>query len=232
MTLLLVEDNAHIMDINREILIEKGYNIIEAETLSECREILKKGSPNLILLDILLPDGDGLDFCQELRSCSSDAAHVPILILSALDEKEEVIAGLKAGGDDYLTKPYDIHELVTRIETLLRRVHYADQNAKKLMAADLVCGSITIGRISGRAYVRNVDLALHKKEFELLSMFVQHKDEIIGTEKLYGKIWAVPMGNDSQALRSAISRLRKKIAHSGYVITKKRGGGYCFHKDT
>jgi DNA-binding response OmpR family regulator len=216
------------MDVNRETLKEHGYRIIEAETISQCREVLEKESPDLILLDVLLPDGDGLSFCEELRSQASDAAHVPILFLSALDEKEEVIAGLKAGGDDYLSKPYDIFELVTRIESLLRRVRYADEGAEKRMNADVICGPITISKVEGRAYINGKDLTLHKKEFELLNIFIQRKDEPIAIDELYEKIWSMSLCNDTQALRSAVSRLRTGIAGSGYAIIKERGGGYCF----
>ncbi|MCL2171616.1 MAG: response regulator transcription factor [Defluviitaleaceae bacterium] len=231
MTLLLVEDNPHIMHINRDALTAQGYHVIEAGSISQCQKILQKESPDLILLDILLPDGNGLKFCEELRKCNSENARIPILILSALDEKDEIIAGLKAGGDDYLAKPHDIHELVMRIESLLRRVRFADESAEKRMTSDLICGSIVINRNTARAFIDGVDLLLHKKEFELLCLFVQNKDRAIQAEELYQKIWAMPMGDDSQALRSAISRLRTKIADSGHTITKERGGGYCFHKE-
>lgn len=117
-TILLIEDNSDIMKINSKALSMRGFSVLEAATLARGEELLAKRSPDLIVLDIMLPDGDGLRFCKKLRGGSG----VPVLFLSALALNTEIIEGFEAGGDDYLTKPYDLDVLIARIEALLRRV--------------------------------------------------------------------------------------------------------------
>ena len=115
--ILLVEDNEHIMRINAEYLSGRGYELEKAYSLRQAEEKIAKGEPDLIVLDVMLPDGDGIRFCGELRK----EHHMPILFLTAKVQKADIIAGLGQGGDDYLTKPYDLDEFGMRIEALLRR---------------------------------------------------------------------------------------------------------------
>ncbi len=116
-TILIVEDDYDILRANRTALVLKGYSVLEADTLKKGRRFVKELSPDLIILDILLPDGNGLAYCEELRGKND----VPILFLSALNTKKDVLAGLRAGGDDYMSKPYDMDELILRVDALLRR---------------------------------------------------------------------------------------------------------------
>ncbi|MEF9922659.1 MAG: response regulator, partial [Anaerovoracaceae bacterium] len=116
-TLLLVEDNPHIMKINAESLEDAGYKICEATSLEEAEEVLNKKLIHLIVLDIMLPDGNGVAFCKKIRKYCD----IPILFLSAKNSSVDVIEGLHSGGDDYLSKPYNLQVLSARIESLLRR---------------------------------------------------------------------------------------------------------------
>ena len=113
---LLVEDNPHIMDINTAALTMRGCRVLQAATVQACREQLRLHDVELIVLDILLPDGDGLTLCREIK----ENYDIPILFLSALGENEDIVQGLTAGGDDYLPKPYDLNVLVARVEARLR----------------------------------------------------------------------------------------------------------------
>lgn len=115
-TVLLVEDNPHIMKINSETLTMRGYEVLQATTAAQCMELLKWHAADLIVLDIMLPDGNGVDICKDLKK----NYHIPILFLSALGENQDIINGLRAGGDDYLAKPYDLEVFVARVETRLR----------------------------------------------------------------------------------------------------------------
>ena len=213
-TLLLVEDNPHIMDANSEALKLEGYRVLEAETVNQAKILYEQESPDLIVLDIMLPDGDGITFCKELRRESK----TPVLFLTALGQKDERLEGLRAGGDDYLSKPYDIDELIVRIAAILRRSDSVPDIITK--------GNLVIKIPSNEVVVNGKTIRLSQNEFSLLLLFVQNEDKILDEAALYEKIWGQPMGNDNRAVQNAISRLRRSIEGAGYEIIKVRSKGY------
>jgi len=217
-TILLVEDNPHIMNINSEALNNEGYRVLEAETIAEGRALFQKETPLLIVLDILLPDGDGLHLCEEIRGGSD----VPILFVTAKGATEEKIEGLQAGGDDYLAKPYDIGELVARVKGLLRRANLVPE----IITKDTFAMKVN----SNEIVVNDVALRLSQNEFSLLLTFTQNEDKVLTEEFLYDKVWGQLMGSDSSVVQNTISRLRKSIEGTGYVIEKVRNKGYVFLK--
>ena len=214
--LLLVEDEPLVQENNRMILERRGHVIRQAYTLAEARLIIAEEPPRAIVLDIQLPDGSGLDFLQDLRKTSS----VPVLMLTAMGTPEDIVRGLEAGGDDYLTKPYELSVFLTRVEALVRR--------SSLLPDRLGAGPITIDIASNRAYVDGADIGLQQKEFSLLRQFIQYPDKVISAEILYEKAWGQKMLGDENALKKAISNLRSKLDGSGFTITALRGEGYCF----
>ena len=130
--ILLVEDNPHIMAINDAALHMRGYRTLQAETAHKCRELLCFHAVDLIVLDILLPDGDGVALCREIKQ----EYDVPILFLTAMGENEDIVKGLTAGGDDYLTKPYDLEVFMARVEARLRAAHPKERAVRPWPAAD------------------------------------------------------------------------------------------------
>lgn len=218
MTILLVEDNLQIIKLNREVLTMRGHRVLAAQTLWQGRELVKKSTPDLIVLDVMLPDGSGLDFCEELRGGSG----VPILFLSAMKKDEEVMAGLKAGGDDYLPKPYKIEMLTSRVDALLRRAQRVPKTIKK--------GSLELKVLSGEVYIKNESLALSQKEFLLLCLFMQNENIYLSPEYLYEQVWGQKMLANDTSVKNALYRLRKKLEESGYTLTTERGKGYCFER--
>jgi DNA-binding response OmpR family regulator len=214
----MVEDNPHYLKINRELLSSKGYKVLEADTLAKGRKMFLKEIPALIILDIMLPDGDGIMLCEELR----EGSNVPILFLSAKKADSDVIAGFEAGGDDYLPKPYSLSILLTRIEALLRRNSRIPETLSK--------GALTLDPLAGQAFLDGVDLLLSQKECSLLLLFFQNEDKIVSAEYIFGKVWKAPLGEDKNTLQALISNLRKKIEHSGYGIITRRRQGYEFRR--
>ena len=218
---LLVEDNKEIMHGNKRLFELEGYEVSCALTLAEARGLIDGRRPDIIVLDIMMPDGNGLDFMRELRE--GENSGVPILLLTGLTTKEDVLRGLKSGGDDYLTKPYDFDILLTRVETLLRRV----SNIPEIIEN----GSLKLDVLAGLAFINGGDLLLAQKEFSLLLLFVQNEDKTMSAEYLYEKVWKMTLNDNTNALKNTISRLRNKIFDSGYTISAVRGEGYVFKRE-
>jgi DNA-binding response OmpR family regulator len=187
--------------------------------LAQARHIIEETPPRAIILDILLPDGRGLDLLQELRKFSS----VPVLILTGMGNAKDVVAGLDAGGDDYLVKPFDSDIFAMRLQALLRR---AD-----LVPDILELEPLRLEVLSGRAYVNDVDLELQQKEFSLLLQFMRAPEQFLAPTMLYQKVWGQKMLGRDQAVKVAVSKLRKKLEGSGYTIVASRGEGYAFERE-
>jgi len=215
-TILLVEDNPHIMEINSEALMMEGYTVLEAVDGRGCMEVLKERDVDLIVLDIMLPDTDGLVLCRAIRA----AYDIPILFLSALGENAQIIEGLRAGGDDYLPKPYDIGVLLARIEARLR--------ASKRRKRYLYSGGLKLDTLSMTAWRGDTDLLLTQKEFILLLTLVRSPDRPVDREELYRIAWGTASAEDHSALHTAVSRLNRKLDGAGAAVraVSRHGEGY------
>lgn len=220
--ILLVEDDKNILRTNRRILEREGFTVLCAETLAGARKQFAAARPDVLVLDIMLPDGSGLDFCEEIRG----GLTAPVLFLTALDEEDSVIQGLTAGGSDYITKPYKVEELTARIKAqlLLARRNRAAQEKS------VVRGPLTLDLTAQRAYLRGRDMLLAQKEFALLLYLMKHENEGIERQALYETVWRQPMADDDSAVKNAVYRLRKKLEGSGFTITARRGEGYQFEE--
>jgi len=213
-TLLLVEDNQHIMKINREALTMRGYRVLEAETIKQGRFLLDKEKPDLIVLDIMLPDGDGRGFAKEVRRGSG----VPILFLSALGDENDILEGFNSGGDDYLPKAYGIGTLVARVEAILKRTMSVPEKITK--------GSLTIIVPSNEILINGEKAEkqrLSQNEFALLLYFAQNENRIMSGAFLYEAVWGQAMGASSSATRNTVYKLRKVLEGSGYTISHEPG---------
>ena len=216
---LLVEDNEKLNEGNRRVLEKKGYEVCAALTLAEAREQLKHFAPDVILLDIMMPDGDGMDFCAEIREITD--AH--IIFLTSRGKHEEKLRGLALGGDYYITKPFMVDELIGRVASAMRRRGMAQSTTKTV-----VKGNLTIDPVASQAFLDGADLLLKPKEFSLLYLFVLNEGKLISAKLAYEKVWKAPLNDNTGSLRVQMSSLRKKLEGSGYTITFKQGDGYCF----
>lgn len=216
--ILLIEDDARLVNSNRLLLESEGYHVLTAGTLKTAWSRLAAITPHLIVLDILLPDGNGLDFLKALRRVSA----APVLLLTALNTNLDIVKGLEAGGDDYLPKPFDVDVFLTRIKAMLRRAAHVPETLEK--------GALTLSLTSRQAFLYGEDLLLPQKEFALLLLFAQHEDRLLSVEFLYEKVWGRVMNDDTNAVKFQISRLRKKLADSEYTISAEYGGGYRFER--
>jgi len=217
--LLIVEDDRRLSYINSRALEVTGYEVHTAFTLAEARQQLSEAAPDVILLDVKLPDGSGVDFCREIRTVTS----AYIIFLTSVSDYDSELDGLLAGGDDYLRKPYGIDLLRARVAKGLRQ--------------NLPPGSQVISRgplelhiMSAQAFLNDQDMLLTQKEFALLLLLVQNEEKTLSKEFLYETVWNQPVNDDARAVKAHLSNVRKKLSGSGYSVTVSRGEGYCFEK--
>ena len=218
---LIVEDDSTIAFGVKYALEQEGFNVDIGKDLETSREKLRNGDYNLILLDVSLPDGNGYELCQEIRS-SSD---IPIIFLTACDEEVNVVMGLDIGGDDYITKPFRVRELISRIKAVLWRKSGIEDNKKMLRFGDL-----RIHTLEASVYKGNKEIFLTSVEYKLLLILIQNKNIALSRNQILEKLWdvAYEFVNDN-TLTVYIKRLREKIeddSSNPKFITTIRGIGY------
>ena len=215
---MLIEDNEKLNNVNTRALTAAGYQVQVAATLCYARELLSVNEPEVILLDIMLPDGNGIIFCDEIRSRTK--AH--IILLTAKREHETLIQGFSLGADDYIKKPYKLDELLSRVASAMRR----HEMSKSEQYVSL--GNLTLDTIAMEALVDGEPLGLAPKEFALLQMFVRNEGELLESEHLFNKVWMAPLNGDKAALKIAVSKLRRKLSKTDCTICAVREQGYVF----
>jgi DNA-binding response OmpR family regulator len=213
-TILLVEDNPQIMTINRKALRAEGFNVIEAENATKARALIRITRPDLIILDVVLPDGNGYELCEEIR----ETLNIPVLFVTTRGGANDIITGFDAGGDDYLPKPYEPEVMVMRVKALLRRT--------QAVPDVLTYGPFQINIPAAKAYFNGDDIGLQQKELHIFMLFVQSPSGIIPPEVLYEKVWGQKMLGQDNALKVAVSKLRAKLQGTGYTISASRREGY------
>lgn len=226
-TVLLVEDNIQLNEVNRRALELLGCRVLTALTLREARGHLAGEKPDVILLDVMLPDGDGIAFCGEIRSKTD--AH--ILFLTSKTEDENKVRSLDTGGDDYITKPYKLEEMLARVRSALRR-RAMHKNAPQ--SGRIEYGKLALDMVSGRAYWVDDDLKLTQKEFALLLLLVQNREKPLTKAYLYETVWNQPMIGDGNALFTQMSRLKKRLDQASggaAALSLSRGEGYSLELD-
>ena len=217
-TVLCVEDNIQVQMLNKPLLEARGFAVTLAMTIAEAREAMRQAMPDLMILDIRLPDGSGLDFLSELRKESN----VPVIVLTEKKEETDIITGYASGCDDYVSKPYSFSVLYARIERLLRHMSTVPDILEK--------GALKLDILAGQAFLNGKDLLLTQKEFALLLLFAQNENKTMSAEHLYEKVWKAPMGGDKNIVQVTVSKLRRKIEVAGYGIVLLRGHGYVFEE--
>lgn len=187
-------------------LKKQGYETDIARTSMEARKLWEKGTYDLVILDVSLPDGSGYDLCRLIRETSK----VPIVFLTAADEETDIIMGLDIGGDDYITKPFKLAVFLSRVNALLRR----SENFEGDSARDtrLSSGGIMVNRLEGQVYKDGVQIGLTAGEYKLLCLFMENPDRVLSPEQILGRLWDSEENYiNSSTLTVYIRRLRAKI---------------------
>ena len=216
---LLVEDSQKLQSFNKRLLQQQSFEVETAMTLSAARDIVTRRKPDIIVLDIGMPDGNGLDFLREFRQTSK----APVLLLTGYSKPDDIVQGFNSGCNDYLPKPYTPAVLMARLKNLLQSAQQIPDTVTK--------GALTLKITSMSALLHGVDLLLSQKEFSLLNFFIQHESRCVTVEYIYEQIWGYAMAGDTNAVKFQISRLRIKLENSGYNIVFERGRGYRFEQE-
>ena len=201
-TILIIDDEAQIRRVMRATLTAQGYTTIEAKNGVEGVEIARRQKPDLILLDMNMPEMDGLAACRELRAGSA----VPILMLTVRDSEKDKVRALDAGADDYVVKPFGIEELLARVRAALRRTATGDAAAETLLSK-----SLTVDFSARSVTVRGKPVHLTPKEFDLLRVLVQNHGKPVSHRRLLQTVWGPDSGEQTEYLRVVVNQLRKKI---------------------
>jgi DNA-binding response OmpR family regulator len=221
--ILVIEDDSQIADLLRRGLIYEGYTVEIATDGEGGLSAARDRPPDMVLLDLMLPGVDGLTVCRRLRAASA----VPILILTAKEAVPDRVAGLDAGADDYLVKPFNFDELLARIRALLRRQQRAG-TSDELRFADL---TVNLGSREVRRGSRRVELTA--REFEMLALFMQNPRQVLTRDVLYDRIWGYDFGGESNIIEVYVRYLRSKLEEHGEprLIQTVRGVGYALREE-
>lgn len=226
-TILLVDDDPLIIEPLQITLEQNGYTVLTAFSGEDALELARLQTPDLIVLDIMMPGIDGWEVCRQLRQRST----VPIIMLTALGEEVDRILGLELGADDYLAKPFNPRELIARIRALLRRIEFESQTPAKQQSERLTVGSITLDLAERQAFLDGKELSLRYKEFDLLAVLLNRAGHVVSRADLFDQVWGTVWLGDTRTLDVHIRWLREKIEpdpSNPIFIQTVRGLGYRF----
>jgi two-component system, OmpR family, response regulator RegX3 len=220
----MVDDEPSITGPLRDALAREGFESAVAHTAAEALEAAGRLEPDLVLLDVMLPDGSGFDVCRELRRES----RVPIIMLTARGEETDRVAGLEVGADDYVVKPFSARELVARVRAVLRRVTPSEPDAPE---GPLAVGDVRLDPARREVTRDGEPLELARKEFEILQLLMQNAGSVVPRERLIEEVWDLNWFGPTKTLDVHVSGLRKKLGDSSeaprYIHTV-RGVGFRF----
>lgn len=199
---LVVEDEDSYQEALSIGLTIEGFTVVAAKNLHEARNLVVSAMPDLILLDVMLPDGSGIDFCREVSSSSQ----VPIIMVSARTSEVDIVLGLEIGAADYVTKPYRLRELVARMRAVLRRPAVVDTDEDVV-----VFGEIVMDFVRRSVSRRGTEIELSRKEFDLLALFASHLGQVVTRETCLDALWWGLQLSDTRTLDTHVKRLRQKI---------------------
>ncbi|MBV9169286.1 MAG: response regulator transcription factor [Chloroflexi bacterium] len=228
--ILVVEDEDSLLQTLRYNLVRAGHEVRLCTDGARALDLIRGNPPNLLVLDLMLPGLGGLDVCRAVRADSAPAVRqLPILILTARDEEIEKVVGLEMGADDYLTKPFSMHELLARVKALLRRAEMraiVNDSPVRLEANDLV-----VDVAARRVTLAGQPLELKRREFDLIAYLVQHSGQVQSRDRLLRHVWGYEDTGDTRTVDVHVRWLRRKIERDPTAperLRSVRGVGYVF----
>lgn len=227
MLVLVVEDDLDYSDIITQTLRRDSLDVVATDSCEAARRFVRGRKPDAAILDVMLPDGTGHDLCTELRRSRPD---LPVLFLSSLDRSSDIVAGLEAGGDDYLTKPFHPAELIARLRAVLRRAGsgrpMAERSAKRIVADGL-----EVDLSNQSAYYNGINLNCTRLELDILAELAAYPGQALSHAFLSDRVWGYKNVNDATLLKGHVSSIRRKLREAGAsedLVRTVHGVGYAF----
>lgn len=226
-SVLVVEDEPAVQELIAVHLERAGYRVLRSGNVTEARALVRQAVPDLVLLDLMLPGASGLSFARELRS-ERRTREVPIIVVTARGEEQDKVAGLEAGADDYLTKPFSPRELLARIKAVLRR------RAPQLTSDAVEVSGLKLDPVARRVTANGREVRLGPTEFRLLHFLITHPERVYNRARLLDEVWGDHVFVGERTVDVHIRRLRRALEPSGLarLIETVRGAGYRFRSDS
>ncbi len=229
--MLVVEDEQSLLQTLRYNLSQAGHDVRLCTDGRRALEMVRENPPDLMLLDLMLPGMDGLEVCRHIRRevVMPAVRRVPILVLTARDAEVDKVVGLEVGADDYMTKPFSMHELLARVKALLRRSELNNGGGEE--ALQFISGDVRVDLAAHRAQYRGQQLHLKPREFDLLAYFLRHIGQVLTRERLLRNVWGYEFAGDTRTVDVHVRWLRGKIEPDPAAPTRietVRGVGYLF----
>ena len=214
----IVEDDRNIQEIELFALKNSGYQAVGFETAKDFYKVLSEKLPELILLDIMLPDEDGLSILKSLRT-RADTQKIPVILVTAKSTEIDKVKGLDGGADDYIAKPFGVMEMIARVKALLRRSGGAEESL-------MTCGNVTLDSEKRMVYVDGKPVELTYKEFELLKLLMKNHGIVISRDVIMERVWDSSFEGESRTIDVHVRTLRQKLGDGGALIKTIRNVGY------
>jgi two-component system phosphate regulon response regulator PhoB len=223
--ILVIEDEPDIRKTLEYNLERENFIVTSASSLSDAKEQLVKDNFSLLILDLMLPDGSGLDLCRELKSDSTNESPL-IIILTAKDDEVDKVVGFELGADDYVTKPFSVRELILRVKAVLKR----GIKQSNTLEVERKFGDLTIDIESHEVFVNNENIILTALEFRLLTQLVDRRGRVQSRDQLLSDVWGYSSEVTTRTVDTHIKRLREKLGVMGKYVKTIRGIGYKFSR--
>ena len=221
--ILIIEDEPDIRKNLEYNLSREGYSVLTAASIAEAEQLIYSNNLSLVLLDLMLPDGSGLELCKKMKS-DPDMQNLPIIILTAKDDEVDKVVGFEIGADDYVTKPFSVRELILRVKAVLKR----GENKKDIVEIDRQFGDLKIDIDSHEVYVDAELVNLTALEFKLLIQLVDRRGRVQSREQLLADVWGYSAEVTTRTVDTHVKRLREKLGPMGKYVHTIRGVGYKF----
>ena len=226
---LVIEDEPDIRKTLEYNLSREGYTVESCGSIEEANTFLENPSYSIIILDLMLPDGSGLDLCRQIKS-NSTIQEIPILILTAKDDEVDKVVGFELGADDYVTKPFSVRELILRVKAILKRNTKTSNLSNQTHEINRNFGSLKMNVESHEVFINDEEIILTALEFKLLRQLVERRGRVQTRDQLLEDVWGYSSNITTRTVDTHIKRLREKLGSMGKYIQTIRGVGYKFSR--